>query len=187
MELSNKDQEQKIYLSSDNFTVIRYHRIKDKGFKKDNDYIYPFYLETDKFQLYPYENVNNDIKRQVINNLNNEVGSIDAYTNEYILSNWSGSHILYVLTSSDNKNLYGTIGIKVDKDTAFISDLFTVKKYRANGYARYLLKYANKYIKRLGFSKSTLWCNDYMLKYYKNLGWEIQTKTKDYYIMEYNL
>lgn len=172
---------------NDNFEVIKYHRIKDKGFKINNEYIFPYYLVTDKFQLYPYEYIDNDIKKQVINSLNNEVNCIDAYSNEYILSNWSNSNIFYVLTSSDNKTLYGTIAIKIDNNSPFIGDLFIVKKYRSNGYARYLLKYANKYIKKLGFSKSILWCNDYMLKYYKKLGWKIQNKTKDYYVMEYNL
>jgi hypothetical protein len=179
---------QKKYLNNDDFKVIRYHRIKDKGYLIDDNYIYPFYLETDKFQLYPYEYVNDDIKIQVINGLNNEIKCKDVYTNEYISSNWSGSNIFYVLTSSDNKHLYGTIAIKFNNmDYPFISDLFTVRKYRSNGYARYLLKYANKYIKKLGYSKSILWCNDYMLKYYINLGWKIQNKTEDYYVMEYNL
>lgn len=171
-----------------NFKIIKYHKIKDKGFKKNEDVIYPYYLITNKFQLHSYECVNDDIKVQVINNLNDEIKCKDGYTNQYILSNWKDNNIFYVLTSPDNKNLYGTIAINFNNmDNPFISDLFTVKKYRSNGYARYLLRYANKYIKKLGYSKSILWCNYYLLKYYKNLGWEIQKKLEDYYVMEYNL
>ena len=83
--------------------ILKYHIIKDKGYKKDNKFIYPYYFTTEQFQLYPYEYVDDNIKKQVINNLNEEVGSEDAYTNNYIISNWLGSNIFYVLISLDNK------------------------------------------------------------------------------------
>ena len=91
------------------------------------------------------------------------------------------------MTSEDNTMLYGTIAIDKKNFYPFISNLYIVLEQRSKGLGNFLLKFANKYIKSLQFTQSRLWCENKLVPFYTNLGWEIESKKDELNIMIYDL
>ena len=149
------------------------------NFQADVEYICPISVKTDYFEILPYELVNNNIKKIVIDNLKIEW---PEYTHDFIISNWQSQDIFYVMTTKNQEDFIGTIAIDRKTFFPYISQLF-VNKYRNKGFAKKLINFANHYVKMLGFTESKLWCKKHLLNYYKKMNWTIEHDRGDTYIM----
>jgi GNAT superfamily N-acetyltransferase len=179
---------------------ILYHFYKNDTLEKftDNDFIYekiyhrcnyqadvkyscPIMAKSKLFSILPYELVNDNIKKDVLLNLQKEWK--DYKKKDFIISNWQNQNIFYVLTTSNQDELIGTIAIDRKLFLPFISQLYVIDKHRKKGFAKKLLNFANKYVKSLGFNESRLWCNEHLVNFYGKLNWKIENKSGNKYIM----
>jgi hypothetical protein len=172
----------------DNIIIYQYEPLKNREeYQADIGYFSPYYLISNLFNIIPYENTPLNIKKQVCNMLNHEFGTSDLfYNDDYITSNWKYANIFYVVM---NKNsLLGTIAIDRKNFYPCISQLCIVPSKRSLGLGKYLIEFANKYIKSMGFDKSRLWCKEELIPYYQKLNWSIENQIDDSnYIMTYDL
>ena len=49
---------------------------------------------------------------------------------------------------------------------------------RKRGFGKKTLKYAEKYISKLGFDSSNLWCNEELIIFYKKNGYNVDSPMK---------
>jgi hypothetical protein len=170
------------------FNVLSFGKIKTRSeYLADVGLFYPPYVITDQFQITTFENINEQIQDQIVNLLSLEFGTDVEYSTNFIKTSWVGANVFYVMTSSDNSKLYGTIAIDRKNFYPYISQLYIVESERCRGLATHLINFANRYIKSLNFTQSRLWCNDKLVTYYTNLGWLFEEKQNNLNIMVFNL
>ena len=166
-------------------TILEYDEIIDRSEYTENGYIAPYYLKTYKFEILPFNRIEKSIRTDLINLLN-ETFKDTKYTEQFIRLNWQGLNIFYVMITTENK-LVGCIAIDRRNMNPFISNLYILEEYRNKGYGKYLINYSNKYIKRLGYTYSRLWCDDNLKSYYENNGWIFENKINNKNIMIYDI
>jgi GNAT superfamily N-acetyltransferase len=174
----------------DNLEIIEYKEIVERfEYLGDIGYIAPYYLKTNKFNIIPFNKVSKNLRTLLINLLNLEFEKEfnQTYTEQFIRQKWSGIQVFYIITNFEQDKLIGSIAIDNKNHFPCISNLYILSEYRNQGYATYLLDYANKYIKSLGFEQSRLWCKDELLEFYKKKGWNFEKKFNNNNIMILNL
>ena len=173
-----------------NLEIIEHKEIVERYEYLDNiGYVAPYYLKTNKFNIIPFNKVNKNLRTSLIELLNLEFEEEfnQTYSEQFIRQKWSGIQIFYVMTNIEQDKLIGSMAIDNKNHFPCISSLYILTEHRNQGYATFLLDYANKYIKSLGFNLSRLQCNDRMLEFYENKGWKFEQKYHNNNIMIYNL
>ncbi len=96
----------------------------------------------------------------------------------FILFNFKDKlNSFFVFLDQDNDFL-STFAIDTENFAPYISHLFVNPNNRNNGIGKKTLKYAEKYIKKLGFNNSNLWCEEGLINYYKKNGYNIDEPLK---------
>lgn len=174
----------------DNLEIIEYKEIIERSeYLADVGYVAPYYLKTNKFNIIPFEKVNKNLRTLLIELLNIEFEKEfnQTYNEQFIRQKWTGVQVFYIITNREQDKLIGSIAIDNKNYFPCISNLYILLEYRNQGYATFLLNYANKYIKSLGLNLSRLQCNDRMLEFYEKKGWIFEQKYNNNNIMILNL
>ena len=171
-----------------NIIIYQYEPLTNREeYQADIGYFSPYYLTSNLFDIIPYENTPLNIKKQVCKMLNHEFGTSELfYDDDYITSNWKYTNIFYIIMTK--KSLLGTIAIDRKNFYPCISQLCIVPSKRSLGLGKYLINFANKYIKSMGFNTSRLWCKEELIPYYQKLNWSVENQIDDSnYIMTCDL
>ena len=91
----------------------------------------------------------------------------------FILDNFKDKLNIFFVLFDDYGYFISTFAIDTANKGPYISHLFVNKKLRGNGYGVKSLKLAEIYTKKLGFMMVNLWCEDYMIDFYKKNGYII--------------
>ena len=183
------------------FKILEFGKVNTRSdYLADVGLISPPYVITDHFQILPFDEIDTNMKHNIINLLNAEFGVKDnqdeqdeqdedniVYSENFINTTWSGANIFYVMTSMDKSKLYGTIAIDRKNFYPYISQLYIVKEERYRNLSKHLINFANRYIKSLNFTQSRLWCENKLVSYYTKLGWHFEGKHNKLNIMFFNL
>jgi GNAT superfamily N-acetyltransferase len=136
----------------------------------------PLELYTESIYIIPYQKASLDLQitlAKELLELNPEVSK------EYILDNWKGSDIMYVMASFSNNEFIGSIAVDRKNFEPFISHLFVANKYRKKGHAKRLLTFALEYSKCFKFNVAKLWCKPELVPFYTKLNWTFDSKKED--------
>lgn len=147
-------------------------------FFSDSGTVYPLIVYAHEYVIKPYQQMPKHIQAAVVVALNAHwMGELATpYTDTNVREMWPDAECLYVLTTLDERELIGCMGIDRDKMVPFISNLLVVPKYRRRGYAERLLRLGEHYtFHGFGFREVKLWCTDAMLAYYEKRGWTRET------------
>jgi GNAT superfamily N-acetyltransferase len=136
------------------------------------------YFKQNKEQKYiirPFSQVSYRVKQQVIEALENEWSNTGIHYNEdFIVETWQYPDILYVMTNMTNnkENFVGCVAIDRKYVFPFISHLYVQKEYRKKGHGGKLLGIAEKHSNVYKYKSVRLWCQDELIEYYKEHGWQ---------------
>lgn len=144
-------------------------------------------VDSTNYKILPFKKVSPDIQEIVaikLKTLNPKI------TKHYILENWNGSDIIYVMISNDNRFI-GTVGVDRKNFDPYISHLFVDTIFRKKGYGERLLEHGIEYAKLFKFDEIKLWCVDRLVPYYASKGWVQEKLSKDnndneVWILSYN-
>lgn len=143
----------------------------------------PIEVYSSKFCIIPYQSARIDAQKDIATKLRMLNPDISR---DYILENWKGSDVMYVIISG---NLcIGSVAVDRKNFEPFISHLYVDVDYRKKGYGKRLLEHGIEYARSFKFNTVKLWCEEAMVPYYLSHGW-----TKDNYtpeglcIMKYSL
>jgi predicted GNAT family acetyltransferase len=147
--------------------------------------VYPIKVISDNFIIEPYQKTPKDIQITAINKLKELNPDI---SNEYILENWKGSNVMYLMYSIDNKFI-GSVAVDRNNFEPFISHLYVSITYRKKGYGERLLSHGIEYAKSFKFNQVKLWCADELVPYYVKTGWykDVWNDNKNVWIMKKEL
>jgi GNAT superfamily N-acetyltransferase len=96
----------------------------------------------------------------------------------YITENWTGSDILYVMISNDDKFI-GTVAVDRKNFYPYISHLFVDPALRKKGYGERLLDHGIDYARLFKFDAVKIWCEHTLVPYYASKGWIQEKLSKD--------
>jgi GNAT superfamily N-acetyltransferase len=111
---------------------------------------------------------------------------------EFILENFKDKLNAFFVLFDDDGDFISTFAIDVENFAPFISHIFVNPTLRNKGFGKKTIKYGEKYIKKLGFNTSNLWCEEHLVPYYRKNGYVIESKiriseTKEVWKMAKNL
>lgn len=130
----------------------------------------------------PYFDLPADAKVSIIV----ELGNVwPEYTDQFILKNFSCGDMLYVATIS--QKVVGCVAVDRKRFQPFISTLLVVPDMRNKGYSKFLIQFAEQYVKQFGFNESRLWCRSNLLDFYKALGYTTECKEGENIVMKKKL
>lgn len=145
----------------------------------DTGFTCPLMYTDNTLCIKPYFMMDVEDQKIVTQHLRKQWG---IYTHEYIDKELSYGDMLYVAWNENG--FIGTVAIDRKQFTPFIGTLYVSDTLRNLGYSKILMTFAETYVhKVLGFNEASLWCNEFMLDYYFPLGYTIQSKEKDIYIL----
>jgi GNAT superfamily N-acetyltransferase len=105
---------------------------------------------------------------------------ISTYTGvkNFILLNFKDKMNCFFVLFDDDGDFISTFAIDTENFAPFISHIFVNPNIRNKGFGKKTLKYAEKYIKKLGFDTSHLWCEELLIGFYKKNGYVIDSPMK---------
>lgn len=93
----------------------------------------------------------------------------------FILHNFVDKNNSFFVLFDDDNDFIATFAVDTENFAPYISHVFVNPNLRNRGFGKKVIKYAEKYIKKLGFDSSNLWCNEDLIKFYKKLGYNIDS------------
>ena len=105
---------------------------------------------------------------------------ISTYTGvkNFILSNFKDKMNCFFVLFDDDGDFISTFAIDTENFAPYISHIFVNPNIRNKGFGKKTIKYAEKYIKKLGFDSSHLWCEEPLISFYKKNGYVIDSPMK---------
>ena len=132
-------------------------------------------VESSNYKILPFKKVHPDMQEIVATKLKSLNPKM---TKHYILENWIGSEIMYVMISKDDKFI-GTVAVDRKNFEPYISHLFVDTVFRKKGYGERLLEHGIEYSRLFKFEDVKLWCVDSLVPYYASKGWVQEKLSKD--------
>ena len=96
----------------------------------------------------------------------------------FILHNFKDKLNSFFVLFDDEGDFVGTFAVDTENFAPYISHLFINPNIRNAGFGKKALKYAEKYITKLGFNSSNLWCEEKLIAYYKKNGYVVDSPLK---------
>ena len=96
----------------------------------------------------------------------------------FILHNFKDKLNSFFVLFDDEGDFVGTFAVDTENFAPFVSHLFINPNIRNSGFGKKALKYAEKYIAKLGFNSSNLWCEEKLIAYYKKNGYVVDSPLK---------
>lgn len=127
----------------------------------------PIELYAKDFCIIPYQSAKINTQKELADKLHSLNKDISR---EYILENWRGSDVMYVMISGND--FIGSVAVDRKNFEPFISHLYVDEIYRNKGYGKKLLEYGILYSREFKFNIVKLWCEQTMIPYYEKLGWK---------------
>jgi GNAT superfamily N-acetyltransferase len=93
----------------------------------------------------------------------------------FILKNFTDKNNIFFVLFDDENDFISTFAIDTENFAPYISHIFVNPNLRNKGFGTKTLKYAEKYIKKLGFESSGLWCNEELIIFYKKNGYNVDS------------
>jgi GNAT superfamily N-acetyltransferase len=111
---------------------------------------------------------------------------------QFILDNFKDKLNAFFVLFDDEGDFISTFAVDVENFAPFISHIFVNPTLRNKGFGKKTIKYGEKYIKKLGFNASNLWCEEHLVPFYRKQGYVIESKiriseTKEVWKMAKNL
>jgi GNAT superfamily N-acetyltransferase len=111
---------------------------------------------------------------------------------QFILDNFKDKLNAFFVLFDDEGDFISTFAVDVENFAPFISHIFVNPTLRNKGFGKKTIKYGEKYIKKLGFNASNLWCEEHLVPFYRKQGYVIESKiriseTKEVWKMAINL
>ena len=97
---------------------------------------------------------------------------------QFILENFKDKLNAFFVLFDDDGDFISTFAVDVENFAPFISHLFVNPTLRNKGFGKKTIKYGEKYIKKLGFNSSNLWCEEHLVPFYRKNGYIIESKIK---------
>lgn len=126
----------------------------------------PIEVYASDFCIIPYQSAKIDTQHELADKLHSLNTDISR---DYILENWKGSDVMYIMISGNN--CIGSVAVDRKNFEPFISHLYVDELYRNKGYGKRLLEHGILYSKEFKFNTVKLWCDEEMIPYYEKLGW----------------
>ena len=93
----------------------------------------------------------------------------------FILHNFVDKNNSFFVLFDDDDEFISTFAIDTENFAPYISHIFVNPNLRKRGFGKKTLKYAEKYISKLGFDSSNLWCNEELIIFYKKQGYNVDS------------
>ena len=93
----------------------------------------------------------------------------------FILHNFKDKLNSFFVLFDDEGDFVGTFAVDTENFAPYVSHLFINPNIRRAGFGKKALKYAEKYIAKLGFNSSNLWCEEKLIAYYKKNGYVVDS------------
>jgi GNAT superfamily N-acetyltransferase len=93
----------------------------------------------------------------------------------FILHNFKDKLNSFFVLFDDEGDFVGTFAVDTENFAPYVSHLFINPNIRRAGFGKKALKYAEKYISKLGFNSSNLWCEEKLIAYYKKNGYVVDS------------
>lgn len=93
----------------------------------------------------------------------------------FILHNFKDKLNSFFVLFDDAGDFVGTFAVDTENFAPYVSHLFINPNIRNSGFGKKALKYAEKYIAKLGFNSSNLWCEEKLIAYYKKNGYAVDS------------
>lgn len=90
-----------------------------------------------------------------------------------ITRHFNGGNSMYLYIGWDER-VWGVIGLDYNNHEPIICNLLVIPQMRGLGVAQKLLKFAEDEILESRFNHVKLWCNDYLVEFYKWLGYTVE-------------
>lgn len=132
-------------------------------------------VESSNYKILPFKKVHPDMQEIVATKLKSLNPKM---TKHYILENWIGSEIMYVMISKDDRFI-GSVAVDRKNFEPYISHLFVDTVFRKKGYGERLLEHGIEYSRLFKFEDVKLWCVDSLVPYYASKGWIQEKLSKD--------
>lgn len=126
----------------------------------------PIEVYAKNFCIIPYQSAKIETQQELADKLSSLNKDISR---DYILENWQGSNVMYVMVSGNE--FIGSVAVDRKNFEPFISHLYIDKTHRNKGYGKRLLEHGILYSREFKFNTVKLWCDEEMIPYYEKLGW----------------
>jgi len=93
----------------------------------------------------------------------------------FILLNFKDKLNCFFVLFDDDGDFISTFAVDTENFAPYVSHLFVNPNLRGKGFGKKSLKYAEKYILKLGFNNSNLWCEENLVPFYKKNGYNIDS------------
>ena len=139
--------------------------------------------DTIKGKILQFKNISEDIQDMISHALINiwkedfAIKKISSHlgVKNFILSNFKDKLNCFFVLFDDDGDFVATFAIDTENFAPYISHLFVNPNLRNKGFGKKALKYAEKYIQKIGFNSSGLWCEESLIPYYKKFGYTIES------------
>jgi N-acetylglutamate synthase-like GNAT family acetyltransferase len=168
---------------------INYDKILNKIKKNKNDDNMPkknIVAENIKGKILQFKNCTEELQNLISTALINEwpedfklkkIHSNIGVKN-FILHNFKDKMNIFFVLFDDQGGFVSTFAVDTENFAPYISHLYVNPNLRNRGFGKKTLKYAEKYIKKLGFDNSNLWCEENLVNYYKKNNYIIDSPMK---------
>jgi GNAT superfamily N-acetyltransferase len=141
------------------------------------------YADMVKGQIVQFKNCSKDVQIMIAHALINEwredfiLKKIQTYQGviNFILHNFIDKNNSFFVLFDDDNDFLATFAVDTENFAPYISHVFVNPNLRNKGFGKKVIKLAEKYIKKLGFDSSNLWCNEDLIIFYKKLGYNIDS------------
>lgn len=109
-----------------------------------------------------------------------ELKKISTYVGvkNFILHNFKDKNNSFFVLFDDEGDFISTFAVDMENFVPMISHLYVNPNLRKRGFGIKTLKYGEKYIKKIGFDTSHLWCEEDLIKFYKKNNYNVDSKMK---------
>jgi hypothetical protein len=93
----------------------------------------------------------------------------------FIIHNFKDKMNSFFVLLDDDGDFISTFAVDTENFAPYISHLYVNPNLRNKGFGKKSLKYAEKYIKKLGFDNSNLWSEEKLVPFYKKNGYNVDS------------
>ena len=160
-------------------------------FQADAGLVCPYETRGDGFEIKPYQQCDAGVCKQAVDALVAEWGG--ELSDAYIRSMWPGADAMYVMSSDRQDGVaaprfMGCVAVDRKHFVPFVSHLLVPPTERNKGHGKALLDFACRYVSdALGFDTARLWCKPDKLAFYERLGWTVEQRQGELYVMAKSL
>jgi len=141
---------------------------------------------TTKLKILQFKNIPENVQDMIANALiqtwkkDFALKKITSYVGvkNFILHNFKDKLNSFFVLFDDAEDFVGTFAVDTENFAPYVSHLFINPNIRNKGFGKKALKYAEKYISKLGFSSSNLWCEEKLIAYYKKNSYVVDSPLK---------